>query len=470
MKKVIFIIILIFIYGRFMLNNNIFKRNNTDDLVIKDNTVYCNNIEEIIYEDDNYIYYFECEKSKNISIIIKGKEYTLPDTLKNNIVSIDTLINNGLDIKKKLKNIDIVEDSNLIFNLEQINLYNKKIKDKTNKIYDMNILSITKEEIYNYINSYQIEFPKYNGREKLTIENTKDIFNNRNLDNIQDLENIPKGIIINRANLRSFPSDKCIYDKLNVTIHDKMQETELLVNTPVLILHESKDKLWNFVITPYYVGWVKKENIALTTDDTYNYFINPNNFGIITANHIIVNDIVLDMSVKLPSIGNNEYILPIKDKNGYIAKKVVYIDSTDINNGYLPYSIDNIILQAKKYLNEPYSFGGKNGIDCSSYIGNIFRTFGLYFPRNTADQKDSVGEIINLEGKSNQEKLNIISEHMPGLLYKDGHVMLYIGTNDNIHYIIHANGKDMKVAITKLDNSTYLKEINRIVLIDSLNF
>ena len=44
--------------------------------------------------------------------------------------------------------------------------------------------------------------------------------------------------------------------------------------------------------------------------------------------------------------------------------------------------------------------------------------------------------------------------------------MLYIGDDNNKPYIIHASGSEMQVVKTELTvNSSYLKKINRVVLV-----
>ena len=45
----------------------------------------------------------------------------------------------------------------------------------------------------------------------------------------------------------------------------------------------------------------------------------------------------------------------------------------------------------------------------------------------------------------------------------NGHVMLYISISNNKNYIIHASGSDGKVVKSILDNSAYLKKINKLV-------
>ena len=105
-----------------------------------------------------------------------------------------------------------------------------------------------------------------------------------------------------------------------------------------------------------------------------------------------------------------------------------------------------------KYKNTKYSWGGINGgIDCSMLITNIFKTFGLYFPRDTKEQENCIGiNKINLKGLTTNEKKKVLTNlKYPFILYKPGHVLLCIYKNT----VIHAYGKANKVIISKIYNS-----------------
>ncbi len=303
-------------------------------------------------------------------------------------------------------------------------------------------------------------------------ENSTNILNNRNIDKIQDQKTITKGIIVKRANLRSFPTETSIYTDEKKAF-DRFQESELHVNTQVLIIHESKDGIWNFVISSFYAGWVKKENIAIATSKDIDFFIKNNSFGVITESMIKVEDTILDMSVCLPYIGETEkgynLILPKRKENGYIAKKQIIIEKDKAHIGYLPYTAENVSTQALRYEGVNYSWGGKDiGVDCSSFVKNIYKCFGFDFPRNTSSQEKSVGQIILLNNKTAIKKLELIKNNYPSLLYQQGHVMLYLGKKDNKYYIIHASSKEMKVVLSELtESSSYIKSINKIILVSN---
>lgn len=371
------------------------------------------------------------------------------------------------------KFIDGLADD-IILTPHEIEEYNAEIRSKTDSIFNLSeIDSITSSEIRNLITKYTVPtLPKYTGNGAVTNSEVNNMLANRNLDNITDKKTITKGIIVARANLKSFPTDVHFYDSNGVYNFDRVQETELHVNTPVLIVHESSDEKWYFVISYAYCGWVEKNDIALAKDEDFDYFINSREFAIITDALVDIDGTLLDMSTKLPYLKAIEegyqVVLPIKEDNGYVSKKEVVITRDKAHLGYLPYTKRNVYIEAFKYEGHPYKWSGMDdGVDCSSYISNVFRTFGFMFPRNTADQNGSVGQIIDVSNKSTLEKLNILSSNSdPVILYQPGHAMIYLGILDEKHYIIHASGSDLKVVTTELNtSSSYLKKINKIDLI-----
>ncbi len=364
------------------------------------------------------------------------------------------------------------KDNTILKNITEIQEINKDIAKRTTIINDLeNTKSLSKTTILNYIKKYTIPtMPKYDGSKKVTTSQINSIINNRNLDKVESKNTLQRGIIVKRANLRGFPTSIHFFDRSGVYNFDRMQECELLVNTEVIILHESKDKKWYFVMTYAYVGWVLKDNVALFKDTSdRDFFLNNENFLVVTAKSITINNNILDMSVKLPFSkvvkDGYEAVLPIKGEDGYVEKSYITLKRNESHIGYLDYTKRNVIIQAFKYEGTPYSWASLDkNVDCSGFVSNVFRTLGFMFPRNTRYQNYSIGKITSLSGKSGNEKLKTITGLDTSLLYQNGHVMLYLGKLNNKHYIIHAAASPyMKVVVTELNNNTsYLGNINKI--------
>lgn len=369
--------------------------------------------------------------------------------------------------------IERIEDSSILLSSAEIKKYNEEIKEKTDKIYDLNRESFTKEEIENYILSYELpKGRKFDKNREINELEKETILANRNKEEIHAIEKVTYGLTVNRTNLKSFPTDTHFFDHISDTNFDNLQETEVHLNEPLFILHESKDKEWFFVMTKTYVGWVKQEDVVVAEKAAIDFFTKNYLFGVVTDSLVKINQISLDMSVKLPCIGVNQEgyqcLIPVKGSDEKLLKKEVTIAKDKLHIGYLPYTKRNVYIQAFKYEGTPYRWSGMDeGVDCSSFVSNVYRTFGFEFPRNTIDQNTSVGEVISLENKTLEEKKQILMNQEPNLLYQNGHVLIYLGTKNEKPYVIDAAGDErvLKVAEEELTSSNYLSKIHRLVLI-----
>ncbi len=87
-----------------------------------------------------------------------------------------------------------------------------------------------------------------------------------------------------------------------------------------------------------------------------------------------------------------------------------------------------------------YGWGGMYGQrDCSSMLRDMYAPFGIWLPRNSSQQA-KVGKIINLEDLSDEEKISIIKTSavpFQTLLYKKGHIVLYVGTFKDEIIVFH---------------------------------
>ena len=253
------------------------------------------------------------------------------------------------------------------------------------------------------------------------------------------------GIVTSRGNL------KTVY---NATESDSnTQDAELMVGWPVYILSERGDRYE--VQCHHYYGWVLKTCIAKTTDlDLWLSFANPSDFVVIIDKNYTVNNQFLDMSCKLPYIGEtgSAYKVKLPTRNsstGMLSSTSSYTIPFDKgSHGYLPYTKNNVVIQAFKVLGLTYGWGGINNLtDCSGYVGDIYRCFGFIFPRDTGEQCVSVGlHVLNVSGNSDSVKSSKLDQYeSPYPIYMSGHVVLYLGKLSGTRYIIHQNGTDKAV-------------------------
>jgi hypothetical protein len=134
--------------------------------------------------------------------------------------------------------------------------------------------------------------------------------------------------------------------------------------------------------------------------------------------------------------------IPSRENNGYLTLQKGYIHSNeDVHRGVLPYTQENIARQAFKMLNHPYGWGDRaGGRDCSRFIMDLFRTFGILMPRNSKDQAMVGMDLGQVEGKTIKEKQKVLDQAIPlaTTLRSPGHIMLYLGKDKGRYYVIHS--------------------------------
>lgn len=93
---------IIIILGVFLAKKNKSIANNSIEII--DATYICNNQPEQFFEDDTYIYYFPCTKSNTLYIKYpNGNKYLLTTSLEEERVTIEQLIDSGLEVIKEKK-------------------------------------------------------------------------------------------------------------------------------------------------------------------------------------------------------------------------------------------------------------------------------------------------------------------------------------------------------------------------------
>jgi cell wall-associated NlpC family hydrolase len=217
----------------------------------------------------------------------------------------------------------------------------------------------------------------------------------------------------------------------------------------------------------HYTGWVPTTAIALGSREQVLAYADAKPFLVVTGARAKTNfvpgqeaisELQLDMGVRLPLLdaavlGHNIYgqnphashivQLPVRDADGQLALVPALVGrNQDVSIGYLPYTTRNVIQQAFKYLGQRYGWGyDYNSVDCTGFLVDIFRTFGLLMPRNSGEQGYGVfGQNQRIdESLAVAEKLAKVRHAKVGdFIYRPGHVMLYLGQSQGEPFVIHA--------------------------------
>lgn len=255
------------------------------------------------------------------------------------------------------------------------------------------------------------------------------------------------GVVVERSNLRSFPTLTKAFSSPGDVNFDNWQETAVDPGSPALILHKNGKGNFVFVQLNSYRGWLPANKVAITDRKTWLEFAAPQTFGIVTDKLLTVSGAgpthwLFQMGSKIPVTPKGRLLLPLRNSTGHLNPVEMPAPwGNELHKGYLPYTENNIVRMAFKHLGAPYGWGGlRNSVDCSSYVQDIYATMGLQLPRNGDEQADALPG-TNLKGLTWQQRDNIIKKMPTGtLLFTPYHVMLYLGLYNGRPYMIHALG------------------------------
>lgn len=292
--------------------------------------------------------------------------------------------------------------------------------------------------------------------EEINIEIKKSL-KNGNYENllIDDDELLNKsekpGIIIKRTDIKIQPHENIVLEPNNKHL-DMNQMTALNIYDIVDIKEETKN--WYYINSSTADGWIKKSDVALIKNrKEISNIKNSKNFILVNQSYLETEFNVHDdrasfveffLGDKIPLSQDyyDEYPqpgykikIPVKNKDNYVE----FIDgfialNKEIEKNYLNYTRKNLLKTAFKMLGEAYGWGSRlRRRDCSSYIMDIMKIFGIKIPRNSGIQE--IAGNFNCIKKENID----IEKIKPGdILYMKGHVMLYIGKDKEKHYVIHS--------------------------------
>ncbi|MBU1310573.1 MAG: SH3 domain-containing protein [Gammaproteobacteria bacterium] len=309
------------------------------------------------------------------------------------------------------------------------------------------------------------------------------------LDTLQPANAVQFGLVVKRTALRAFPTLDRVFNQQMNTDLDRFSETALFPAEPVAVLHKSRDANWLLVQSYNYSGWVLSRDIAIGDRQQILAYSQREPFLVVTGAKIstafnpeisAISELQLEMGVRLPLLsaadtghklyGQNpaaSYIvqLPQRLHDGSLSLIPALIPrSSDVSTGYLAFTERNIVGQAFKFLGERYGWGHDyNGRDCTGFISEIFRSFGLLMPRNSGQQGNgSFGRNTRFTADgSPSDKLAALAQLQIGdLLYFPGHVALYLGHSNNEVFMIH----DVNTLIYPVQSGMYHGSLNGVAV------
>lgn len=264
---------------------------------------------------------------------------------------------------------------------------------------------------------------------------------NCNIAALPETVTVRYGVVTRRANLRLLPETAGWFESAGDVHYDTLQATALDPAEPVAVLGDSYDKKFAFVRTRFYDGWLAKSDFAETDRTTWEGFVHPADFAVVTANKTTIangaeESLLFQMGAKIPltagANGAKVLLLPVSDNGALkIVKRPTAFDDT-LHEGFLPCTENNFVRQGFRFLGDEYGWGGlDDSVDCSSFVGDVYRSMGIELPRDADQQAKSMPSVIDLTGMGEADRLAALESCVPGtLLANNTHVMMYLGQDD----------------------------------------
>ncbi len=288
-----------------------------------------------------------------------------------------------------------------------------------------------------------------------------------------ETQEVQYAVAVALADVRSLPTDMLVTDDPEDLDYDELELSVVRVNEPVVVRGRTADGQWyccdNFCVS----GWIKAEQLAVCRDreewlDAWQ--IPAEEAVVVTGSKIYLDRAnvnsassgrMLTMGTVLRSVSEAEYDprvtnralfhniavrLPARDAEGrYTCTTALIPERAEVSEGFLPLTTRNILNTAFSSLGQAYGWGGMLSVpDCSGFLRDVYKCFGLEIPRNTTWQSAMPAMKKDFTGLDAGQRQAVLDELPPGtILFFRGHEMLYLGTENGLHYVISSTGSIM---------------------------
>ncbi len=291
------------------------------------------------------------------------------------------------------------------------------------------------------------------------------LYQSVNAESLASTTKVSYGVLLRNESLRTYPTYTEAFVDPSDLSNDLFQYGLVNIGEPVVVIFASAEHSWFFVKTANSYGWVASDAIVFMEKGSWVDYIENTNFLVVTDPELRLDhnpyneniaDITLRMGTRLPLYTMSElgetvvdgqgiaggYVAKIPTKNmlGYLEFIPMYIPASDaVSIGYLPYTTENVLTQAFKLLGRRYGENGLyGGYDNDSFICDIYKTFGFNLPQTTALLAEIPSENIDVSTLNTEDTVKKLKKIDAGtLLFTDSEALIYVGSEDGLHYVIH---------------------------------
>lgn len=227
---------------------------------------------------------------------------------------------------------------------------------------------------------------------------------------------------------------------------DNLQESAIWAGTPLYVFSVSKDKAWSLVLTPDgYFCWVKTNDIAYASPEFIKHWQTAAQRQLIAVTQTETSIVDAQQQFQFtgyigaifPMLEQNSQqttiLIPVKNQLNQAIIKIGLINTNASSLMPLTATPKNLVKIINQLQNRPYGWGGAFFFnDCSQELKSIFTPFGIWLPRNSAQQA-RLSSTLDLSKNTVDERIRLLKEKghpLMTIIYINGHVMLYLGTKD----------------------------------------
>ena len=279
-------------------------------------------------------------------------------------------------------------------------------------------------------------------------------------DKMYENSNLSKYISVNKramtlreVNIRAFPTILPVFLNPNRAGEgypfDYLQNSTVHANKPIYISHYSKDNEWAFIYTSFTYGWIKTSELVIMDEYFMDIWQQPKQISIVKEDISIYdadNNFLFKSKIgmMLPLISEDQDTYTVLIISSYRGNNAFFtyskISKSIASKDTLKFTKENINKIVNEVSKTTYGWGGiLEQRDCSSMLRDMYAPFGIWLPRNSSGQA-KIGKIIDLEKLDDTSRLDKIKKEAVAfetLLYKQGHILLYVGTYNDEVIVFH---------------------------------
>lgn len=235
---------------------------------------------------------------------------------------------------------------------------------------------------------------------------------------------------------------------------DNLQESAIWAGTPLYVFSTSKDKAWSLILTPdAYFAWVKSSDIAYVSIAFINQWQAAAQQKLVAVTE--TDAAIIDTHQRFQFTGyigavfpmvqrtsqQTSLFIPIKKRNNQAVIKIGIINTQSSRIMPLAASPHNMMTILRQLQNRPYGWGGAFFFnDCSQEMKSLFTPFGIWLPRNSA-QQSQLSSTLNLSKNNVDDRIKTLKEKghpLMTLIFIGSHIMLYVGNKNMDNHDIEA--------------------------------